>query len=69
MLCMKHWREYEYPREPFERYGVMLRRGHLKKVPFDETPEVLGLYWVLEKLRALGWDVLRGERINRKRRS
>jgi len=66
--AVKHWREYEYPRDPFERYGVMRRGRHLKKVPFDETREVLEMYLVLERLRALGWNVLRGERIKRKRR-
>ena len=60
---MKHWREYEYPRDPFERYRVMRRGRHLKKIPLDEPREVLELYLVLERLRAMGWSVLRGERI------
>ena len=66
--AVKHWREYEYPRDPLERYRVMRRGRHLKKIPLD-APQVLGLYWVFDKLRATGWDVLRGERIKRKRRS
>jgi hypothetical protein len=62
MLCMKHWREYEYP-GPFVKYGIRVDGPrHLKKVPL-ETREVLGLDWLLEKLRALGWNVLRGEPI------
>jgi hypothetical protein len=66
---MKHWREYEYP-DAFERYYVIRRGRHIKKVPIEtpscegvDTREVLGLYWVLEKSRASGWDVLRGEPI------
>jgi hypothetical protein len=66
---VKHWREYEYPSQPFVKYRVM-RDGphHLKKIPL-ETREVLGLYWLADKLRMVRWDGLRGEPLNPKRRS